>query len=50
VASTRASLSGVDPVSYAAVAVLILLGAGLDAAIPLRRELRVDPAEALWAE
>jgi predicted permease len=50
---TRALLYGVepvDPVSYAAAALLILLCAGLGAAVPLFRALRIDPAAALRSE
>jgi predicted permease len=50
---TRALLYGVDPVdpvSYAAAALLILACAGLGAAVPVVRALRIDPAAALRSE
>jgi hypothetical protein len=44
------SVEPVDPLSYAAAALLILLCAGLGAALPLIRALRIDPAAALRSE
>jgi predicted lysophospholipase L1 biosynthesis ABC-type transport system permease subunit len=40
-------LSPVDPVSYAAVAVLLVGSAALATAIPVRRALRIDPVAVL---
>ena len=50
---TRALLYGVDPVdplSYTAAGLLILGCAGLGAAVPVLRALRIDPAAALRSE
>ena len=43
-------LSPVDPVSYLAVAAVLIIAALLATAIPIRRALRVDPATTLKAE
>ena len=43
-------LSPLDPVSYAVVALILLLAAAGATAIPVRRALRVDPAVTLRAE
>jgi predicted permease len=43
-------LSPLDPVSYAVVAVILMVAAAAATAIPVRRALRVDPAVTLRAE
>jgi predicted permease len=43
-------ISAADPVTYAAVAVVLALAAALAAYVPSRRSMRVDPVEALRAE
>ena len=39
-----------DPISYAAVAVLLFISALIATALPLRRALRLDPAVTLRAD
>ena len=43
-------LSPADPISYGAVAIVLITAALIATAIPLRRALRVDPAVTLKAE
>lgn len=43
-------LSPMDPVSFAAVGAVLLAAAVIATAVPVRRALRVDPAEALRAD
>jgi ABC-type antimicrobial peptide transport system permease subunit len=43
-------LSPLDPVSYAVVALILIVAAAAATAIPVRRALRVDPAVTLRAE
>jgi putative ABC transport system permease protein len=43
-------VSAVDPLTYAAVAIVLTLSAALASYLPARRAAAVDPAEALVAE